>query len=102
MSVKNNKVWHWFLKELGTAMVMIVWSWGITTAYAISAYHNWRCEFKSCSWEGVLDTILCDKVCQLLPADLWFSPSTLVSSINKTDCHDIAEILLKVNSDFFF
>jgi hypothetical protein len=26
----------------------------------------------------------------------WFSPGTLVSSINKTDCHDIAEILLKV------
>ena len=31
-----------------------------------------------------------DKVCQ------WFSQSTLVSSINKTDCHDITEILLKV------
>jgi hypothetical protein len=26
----------------------------------------------------------------------WFSPGTLVSSTNKTDCHDIAEILLKV------
>jgi hypothetical protein len=26
----------------------------------------------------------------------WFSPSTLVSSINKTSRHDIAEILLKV------
>jgi hypothetical protein len=28
-------------------------------------------------------------------AGWWFSPGTLVSSINKTDCHDIAEILLK-------
>jgi hypothetical protein len=27
---------------------------------------------------------------------LWFSPGTPVSSINKTDCHDIAEILVKV------
>ena len=27
---------------------------------------------------------------------LAFSPGTLVSSINKTDCHDITEILLKV------
>jgi hypothetical protein len=27
---------------------------------------------------------------------LWFSPGTPVSSINKTDCHDITEILLKV------
>ena len=26
----------------------------------------------------------------------WFSPCTPVSSINKTDCHDITEILLKV------
>jgi hypothetical protein len=27
---------------------------------------------------------------------LWFSPGTLISSTNKTDCHDITEILLKV------
>jgi hypothetical protein len=26
----------------------------------------------------------------------WFSPGTPVSSTNKTDCYDIAEILLKV------
>jgi hypothetical protein len=26
----------------------------------------------------------------------WFSPGTLISSTNKTDCHDITEILLKV------
>jgi len=26
----------------------------------------------------------------------WFSPGTPVSSTNKTDCHDITEILLKV------
>jgi hypothetical protein len=26
----------------------------------------------------------------------WFSPGTAVSSTNKTDCHDIIEILLKV------
>jgi hypothetical protein len=29
----------------------------------------------------------------------WFSPGTLVSSTNKTDRHDIAEILLKVAFD---
>ena len=27
---------------------------------------------------------------------LWFSPGTTVSSTNKTDLHDITEILLKV------
>jgi len=55
----------------------------------ISAYHvlilNTCC---------VLDTTLCDKVC--LMAGRWFSPGTSVSSTNKTDRHDITEILLKV------
>jgi len=41
-------------------------------------------------------TTLCDKVCQWLVAGLWFSPGTPVSSTNKTDRHDIAEIFLKV------
>jgi hypothetical protein len=45
---------------------------------------------------GVLDTTLCDKVCQWLAAYRWFSPGTSVSSTNKTDRHDITEILLKV------
>jgi hypothetical protein len=35
---------------------------------------------------------LCDKVA----TDLWFSPGTPVSFTNKSDCHDITEILLKV------
>ena len=42
---------------------------------------------------GVLDTTLCDKVCQWLAGGLWFSP---VSSTKKTDCHYISEILLRV------
>jgi hypothetical protein len=29
-------------------------------------------------------------------ADQWFSPDILVSSTNKTGCHNITEILLKV------
>jgi hypothetical protein len=41
-------------------------------------------------------TTLCDKVCQWLATRLWFSPGPLVSSTNKTDHQDIAEILLKV------
>jgi hypothetical protein len=31
---------------------------------AISAYHHKNYEFESRSWWGVLDTTLCDKVCQ--------------------------------------
>ena len=45
---------------------------------------------------GVLDTTLCDKACQWLATGRWFSPGTLVSSTNKTDCHEITKILLKV------
>jgi hypothetical protein len=46
--------------------------------------------------QGVLDKTLCDKVCQWLAAGRWFFLGTHVSSTNKTDCHDIMEILLKV------
>ena len=41
-------------------------------------------------------TTLCDKVCQWLETGWWFSPGTPVSSTNRTDRHDITEILLKV------
>jgi hypothetical protein len=51
------------------------------------------CAFRS-MW-GVLDTTLCDKVCQWLATGRWFSPGTPVSSTNKIDLHDIAEMLLK-------
>ena len=44
----------------------------------------------------VLDTALCDKVCQLLAIGRWFSLGIPVSSTNKTDRHDTTEILLKV------
>jgi hypothetical protein len=44
---------------------------------------------------GVLDTTCC-KVCHWLASGQWFSMGTPVSSTNKTDRHDITEILLKV------
>ena len=71
---------------------------GFMTTYAIGAYHHWRCELESRSDEvnSILDTILCDKVCQWLAAVWWFSLGTPVSSTNETDHHDISEILLKV------
>ena len=69
---------------------------GFTTTVSISVYHHLHCEFKSFSWRGVLDTTLCGKVCQWLAAGRWFSLAIPVFSTYKTDCHDIAEILLKV------
>ena len=74
-----------------------------------SSYGSWICNYlcKQCLspltlWvripfrRGVLDTALCDKVCQLVAAYRWLSPGTPVSSTNKADSNDIAEILLKV------
>jgi hypothetical protein len=43
--------------------------------------------------KGVLDTTLCDKIARVLRQ---VAPCTPVSFTNKTDRHDIAELLLKV------
>ena len=71
---------------------------GFTTTCAITVYEHKRCEFEPPSWRDVLDTTLCDEVCQWLAASLWFSLGTPISSTNKTDRHDITKILLKVAS----
>ena len=44
----------------------------------------------------IVYTALCYKGCRSLAAGQWFSPGTSISSINKTDRHDIAEQFLKV------
>ena len=76
------------------------WSWWYT-----SWIYNYICNqclsplnlwFRIPLRRGVLDITLCDKVCQWLATGRWFSPGVPVSSTNKTDCHDITEILLKV------
>jgi hypothetical protein len=65
-----------------------------TTTCAIIAYHLYNCKFEPHSWWDALDTALCDKVRQWLATGRWFPPGTQVSSTNKTDLQDIAEILL--------
>jgi hypothetical protein len=52
--------------------------------------------YESRSWQGVLDRTLCDKVCHWLVTGQWYS---MISSTNKTEFHDITEILLKVASN---
>jgi hypothetical protein len=69
---------------------------GFTTTCATSAYNHWSYEFEPRSWRGVLDTTLCDKVCQWLATCRWFSPGTPVLSTNIANRHEITEILLKV------
>ena len=70
-------------------MAVIVW---FTTTYAVSAYHHWT-EFESRSGWGVQHYV----IKFLWPATgRWFSHGSPVSSTNKTDRHNITEILLKV------
>ena len=61
---------------------------GFTTIYATSAYHC--CEFESRSGRGV------HYVIKFVSDRSVVSRGTPVFSTNKTDCYDIAEILLKV------
>ena len=65
----------------------------VTNTCAINVYRDWSYEFESRSWRCVVGTTLCDKVCQWLTTG---QRSSLVSSTNKTDRHDITEIVLKV------
>ena len=75
----------------------LLWSWSygswIYNYLCNQCLYHWNCEFEPCSWRSVLDTMLCDKVSQWLATGRWFTP---VSSTNKSDHHDAAEILLKV------
>jgi hypothetical protein len=67
---------------------------GFTASYAISAYHHWCCEFESRSGRGVQHNVI-KFVSELLQVG-GFSPDPPVSSTDKTDFHDITEIVLKV------
>jgi hypothetical protein len=68
---------------------------GCTTTYAI------KCLSPLMLWVRISIrarcTPLCDKVCRWLATDRWFFPGPPVSSTNKTDRHDITEILFKVS-----
>jgi hypothetical protein len=54
---------------------------GFTIACAISSYHYYSCEFASRSLPGVLETTLCDKVCQWLATGRLFSRGTPLGHI---------------------
>ena len=73
-------------------MVYVV---GFTTTYAISAYQSPLMLWVRISIRARCTT-LCDKVCLWLATSRWFSRGTPVSSTNKSDRHNITEILLKV------
>jgi hypothetical protein len=95
---KNNNWNHWLCRKIS----FLIWGGhghdhmviGFTTTYAISAYFYKSCEFESCSWQGVLDTTLYNKVCQWLASCMWFSSSSPFSSTNKTNRHYIPDFFL--------
>jgi hypothetical protein len=67
---------------------------GFITTYAISAYHHLCCEFESRSGRGVQHYVI--KFVSDLRQVVGFSGSSGFLETNKTNRHDIAEILLKV------
>ena len=69
----------------GVIMVIIVWIYNCLCTQRLSLLVLWV--WIPLRW-GVLNTTLCDKVCQWLVAGQWFSSGTPVSSTNKTDRHD--------------
>jgi hypothetical protein len=83
-------------------VVHIIWGPSWPWSYG-SWIHNYLCNWCLSSlmlWVRLplraRSTTLCDKVCQWLATGRWFSPGHPVSSADKTDHHDITEILLKV------
>ena len=78
------------------------WSWSYIYGSWIHEYLWNPCLSPLTLWvripirRGVLDTTLCDKVCQWLTTGRWISPGTPISSTNKTGRQDITKILLKV------
>ena len=69
---------------------------------SLKLYENIWCQFNYnllyllIQYIGVLDTTLCDKICQWLATGWCFFPGIPVSSSNKTDRPDITEIVMKV------
>ena len=83
-------------EHMGAVVAVIVWQLNLQLPVQSVSITTKCCAFESCLWWGVLDTTLCDKVCQWLVTDRWFSPGTPIYSANKTDRHDITEIMLIV------
>jgi hypothetical protein len=87
---------HWYqlmlLEKPLCFIIVAYWLQGERSILSkIFNFHNTQnCKFQwNISWRGVVDTTLCDKVCQWLATGVSFSLGTPVSSTNKTNLHDI-------------
>ena len=72
----------------------LLWSWSYDSWIYNYLCNQWLSPLTLWVRLGVLDTTFSDEVCQWLVTGQWFSPGTPVFSTNKTDHHDITEILL--------
>ena len=84
------------LKSTGVVVVVIIWQLDLQPLVDSVPITTKSCEFEHRAWRDVVDITLCDKVCQRLATGRWFSLGTPISFTNKTDRHDITEILLNV------
>jgi hypothetical protein len=100
-------IWQWY--DVCTSLnahVHFILIWGPSWSWSYDSWiYNYLCNqclspLMLWVWsplgQSVLDTTLCDKVCQWFAAGQWFSPGTPVFSTNQTNHHNITEILLKV------
>ena len=101
--------WGWFLCNIFTSTTLVA-SWYFVPRffkindtmwdaldqaliYFLIGYIYFSFNFQIKKKTRTLDATLYDNVWQWLVAGRWFSPGTPVSSTNKTDRHDITEIL---------
>jgi hypothetical protein len=112
MAGEGKEVFHELLKSFTGEKIFcagIIWlfaviKWGPSWSWSYGSWiYNYLCnQCPSPLMLWVRNLIrgrcitLCDKVCQWLATGLWFSPGPPVSSTNKTERHNITEILLKV------
>jgi hypothetical protein len=116
LSKNNNTGLVFYLKNPGPLcpwnlflLMLIIWNIDIHTCLLDSTFlhgswiYNYLCNQRLSPlmlWVQISIrsrcTKLCDQVCLWLATGRWFSRDFPVSSTNKTDHHDIAEILLKV------
>jgi hypothetical protein len=93
---------HWFLPLRHIEVQLYYWSsYGSSLSWLYDSWnYNYLCNQCLSSltlWvriplkRGMLNTTLCDKVCQWLAAGQWVSVGPPISSTNKIDCQDITE-----------
>jgi hypothetical protein len=103
MSKPNNNYLNYFCVQFDLSAFSYLYrrsSWPWSYGSWIYNYLCNQCLSPLMLWVRILIrarcTTLCDKVCQWLATDWCFFPGPLFSSTNKTNSHDITEILLKV------